>query len=65
MKKFLFIVSSAAVCFLVSCGGKEGGMSAAAKKNLDAFNVVSDAFQSGDSSKINDVVAEDFVDHGG
>ena len=40
-------------------------MSEAAKKNVDAFNTVSDAFTSGDVSKIDSVVASDFVDHGG
>lgn len=67
MKKFLFILSAVAICFLVSCTGKDsggGGMSDAAKKNLDAFHTVDDAFMSGDVSKIDSVVASDFVDHG-
>jgi len=66
MKKFLFILSTAAICFLVSCKGKDsggGGMSDAAKKNLDAFHAVNDAFMTGDVSKIDSVVASDFVDH--
>jgi len=33
------------------------------QKNMAAFNEVTDAFQTGDASKIDSVVAEDFVDH--
>ena len=64
MKKLISAVSVAAICFLISCNSKEsGGMSAKAKKNLEASRVVSDAFTSGDPSKIDSVVAPDFVDH--
>ena len=63
MKKFSFIVSAGFVCLLMSCGGKGGGMSAAAKKNLEASQAVTKAFDTGDTSKINDVIAADFVDH--
>ena len=65
MKKFLFILSAAACYFLSACNDKatSGGMSDAARKNLDAFQTVSDAFMSGDVSKIDSVVASDFVDH--
>lgn len=38
-------------------------MSEKARKNLEASHVISDAFGSGDPSKIDSVVAEDFVDH--
>ena len=38
-------------------------MSEKAKKNLEASHVVSDAFMSGDPSKIDSAVAPDFVDH--
>ena len=69
MKKFLFILSVGAICFLISCNNEkkeaEGGMSDAAKKNMNAFNTVSDAFKTGDVSKIDSVVASDFVDHSG
>ena len=64
MRKLVFTALAAAICFLISCNSKEsGGMSEKAKKNLDASHVVSDAFMSGDPSKIDDVVAPDFVDH--
>lgn len=35
----------------------------AAKKNLDAFHVVTKAFDTGDPAMIDSVVASDFVDH--
>lgn len=38
-------------------------MSDQAKKNLEAFHIVSTAFLTGDTTKIDDVVAPDFVDH--
>ena len=66
MKKFLFILFAAASCFLFACNTKDattGGTSDAARKNLDAFHAVDNAFQSGDISRIDSVVASDFVDH--
>lgn len=65
MKKLLIIFSAAFICLLISCGGKKeaGGMSDKAKKNLEASHIVSDAFMSGDPSKIDSAVAVDFVDH--
>ncbi len=64
MKKLISTVTLASICFLISCNSKEsGGMSDKAKKNLDASHIVSDAFMSGDASKIDDAVASDFVDH--
>ena len=66
MKKFLFILFVSASCFLSACTEKaatSGGMSDAARKNLDAFHAVDNAFQTGDLSRIDSVVASDFVDH--
>jgi predicted SnoaL-like aldol condensation-catalyzing enzyme len=66
MKKFLFIIPAGFICLLISCSSKKeggGGMSDKAKKNLEASHIVSDAFKSGDPSKIDDAVAADFVDH--
>ena len=67
MKKILFILSAGFVFFLASCGSKKeaAGTSDEAKKNLDAFHTVSEAFKTGDISKIDSVVASDFVDHSG
>lgn len=65
MKKLLIIFSAGFICLLTSCNSKKeaGGMSDKAKKNLEASHIVSDAFMSGDPSKIDDAVAADFVDH--
>ena len=66
MKKILFILSAFTICFLSACNQKDsagGGMSEAAKKNLDAFHAVDQAFQTGDISRVDSVVASDFVDH--
>ena len=65
MKKNLFILS-AAFCFLSACNDKapaSEAMSDVARKNLGAFHAVSDAFDTGDISRIDSVVASDFVDH--
>jgi len=67
MKKLLIILSAGAICCFTSCGSKKdegsGVMSDKAKANIAASHVVSDAFTSGDVSKIDDVIAKDFVDH--
>jgi predicted SnoaL-like aldol condensation-catalyzing enzyme len=68
MKKFLFVISTVLVCFLVSCSTKKeetssSGMSDKAKKNLEASHIVTDAFKTGDISKIDSAIAPDFVDH--
>ncbi|HET6768792.1 MAG TPA: ester cyclase [Chitinophagaceae bacterium] len=66
MKKLLFILSAATICFFTACNEKaatHGGLSDAARKNLDAFHAVDTAFQTGDLSRIDSVVASDFVDH--
>ena len=64
MKKLISAISAATICLLISCNSKDsGGMSDKAKKNLEASHIVSDAFMSGDASKIDNAVASDFVDH--
>ena len=70
MKKSLLAISSCLFLFCMSCNNKAGDdkmgggkMSDQAEKNIAASHVVSDAFQSGDISKIDSVVASDFVDH--
>ncbi len=65
MKKILFAAFAGLLCFFISCSSKDAGskMSDTAKKNLEASHVVSDAFTTGDVSKIDDVIASDFVDH--
>ena len=63
MKKLLFIFSGSAMLFLTSCSDK-GGMSSAAKKNLEAMNTVNKSFETGDVSGLDNVIADNFVDHG-
>jgi len=66
MKKYVSLLSTGALCLLVSCSTKnEGGMSDAAKKNQASMHGVMDAFKTKDFSKVGDYIAEDAVDHGG
>lgn len=66
MKKLFFALSAICLCALLSCsGGNSGGMSATAKKNLDACNGINAAILSGDVSKLGDYIATDAVDHSG
>ena len=67
MKKYLLVVAPLFL-FCMSCNNKAGDdkmgvdkMSGQAEKNLAASHVVADAFQTGDISKIDSVVASDFV----
>lgn len=70
MKKYLLAVVSSLFLFCMSCNNKagdgkmgDGKMSDQAEKNLAATHIVTDAFETGDISKIDSVVASDFVDH--
>lgn len=68
MKKYLFAISAFLLIICYSCNNEmkkdeASGMSEKARKNLEASHVISDAFESGDPSKIDSVVSEDFVDH--
>lgn len=66
MKK-LFLFSAASAFLLVSCNNSKdagsGSMSDRSKKNLDAMHTVNKAFETGDISAIDSVVADNFVDH--
>lgn len=51
---------------LSSCTAKEeGGLSAAAKKNLEANQAITKCFETKDFSKLGDYIAADAVDHAG
>lgn len=67
MKKFLFAASVGLICFCTSCNNSTTVASAndnsQAQKNLDASHVINHAFETGDVSKIDSMVASDFVDH--
>ena len=66
MKKIL-LFSVIALSALLACNNDKtannGGLSARAKKNLDAIHTVNNSFSSGDVSGIDSVVDESFVDH--
>ena len=63
MRKFLF--GWAVLCLLASCNNATTGSAddEAAKKNLEANRMVLSAFETGDVSKIDSAIADDFVDH--
>lgn len=63
MKKILFPIAFGLLFICVSCNEQKSGLSATAQKNLKAFHAVDTAFQTGDISRIDEVVASDFVDH--
>lgn len=64
MKKILFAAMAILLC-CVSCNnaGTSNKDSDAKQKNLAAADVIGKAFETGDVSKIDSVVADDFVDH--
>ena len=65
MKKICLLL--AAVCVIYSCTQTGSSTTTAAsstsQKNLDASRVINNVFESGDVSKIDSVVAPDFLDH--
>ena len=65
MKKFFRIGLTGLFLFCISCNDKEDHdkMSDKAKKNLEASRSISKAFETGDPSVVDSVVASDFVDH--
>lgn len=65
MKKLFYCTAVLLSLGLLSCSEKKdsGGISDAAKKNLESVQAVVKAFETGDISKIDDVVSADFVDH--
>lgn len=65
MKKFSFLGPVFAMLVLIACTSKkEGGMSDAANKNLDAHHGIVKMFEAGDWSKAGDFIAKDAIDHG-
>jgi predicted SnoaL-like aldol condensation-catalyzing enzyme len=65
MKKLLFIPLALLGIFCISCNNDSGGLSATAKKNLDAMHGIQKAFDTKDFSKVGDYIAEDGIDHAG
>ncbi len=64
MKKILFLPIALLGIFCISCNDNSG-LSATAKKNLDAMHGVQQCFDTKDFSKLGDYIAEDAVDHAG
>ncbi|MFL5787826.1 MAG: ester cyclase [Flavisolibacter sp.] len=62
MKKILIFAGIFSLC---SCNSSNNSSSSSSEsqKNLDASRVINNAFLTGDTSKIDNVVAADFVDH--
>ncbi|MEO6584471.1 MAG: ester cyclase [Ferruginibacter sp.] len=74
MKNFLTAFCAYTICMLISCDNNKDhvttesstenvSVDAEGKARLDAFNTISTAFKTGDVSKVDNVVAEDFIDH--
>ena len=67
MKKIFLSLITGLVLLVISCNDKTAGtstgLSTQAQKNLDASHAISKAFETGDVSGIDSVVASDFVDH--
>jgi len=68
MRKILLPACAAALISLFSCNTTDNKMASAstssqARKNIDADSIISDAFRTGDASKLDAVVSPDFVDH--
>ncbi len=68
MKKFISLFAAIIFFFFISCNHEKTNsetkeQSSATKKNLEASAIISKAFDTGDPSMIDSVVASDFVDH--
>ncbi len=66
MRKIQLFIVFALCIFLFSCNDTKvdaASDSSISKKNVSASNAISSAFETGDVSKIDSVVADDFVDH--
>lgn len=70
MKQIFLISCTALLCILVSCNGSTSTTTDNSdnhkeqqQKNLAASDVVMKAFQTGDASAIDSVIADDFIDH--
>jgi len=69
MRKISFLSFSVLLFFAMACNNASSDISEAkksnptAEKNLASQRIVTDAFQSGDASKIDSAVASDFVGH--
>jgi predicted SnoaL-like aldol condensation-catalyzing enzyme len=68
MKKIFFLAFAGVICICSSCNNQpaastEDPNKAQEQKNLAASNAVGKAFETGDASALDSVIADDFVDH--
>ena len=69
MRKMLLFILAALLFVFNACNNatevsaESTSMNAAAEKNLASFNMIADAFSTGDTSKIDSLVSPEFVDH--
>jgi predicted SnoaL-like aldol condensation-catalyzing enzyme len=68
MRKKLLAVSVCLVCVCFSCNNRstnsdDSNNNSQARKNLDAWHVVSMAFANGNQNAIDSVIADDYLDH--
>jgi predicted SnoaL-like aldol condensation-catalyzing enzyme len=65
MKKIFFAAFAALLCICTSCNdtATTDTKGSAREKNLAASEIISNAFKTGDVSKIDSAVADDFIDH--
>ena len=66
MKQLLSLMSMLALCCCISCNDEKTAgetNNSEEKTNLEASRAIGNAFGSGDVSKIDSLVAEDFIDH--
>ena len=70
MKKFFFVAFAGLLCTCNSCTSKTDTTASSdnsdkdqQQKNIAASDVVTNAFQTGDVSGIDSVIADDFIDH--
>lgn len=66
MRKILFFMQTASACLLLyACQNNDGSDSQnnRVQQNIEATRVVNEAFNTGDVSRIDSVVSQDFVDH--
>src|SRR5215212_1396548 len=67
MKKIFFAALAGMLCIFTSCDNNNatvvGKGDTPREKNLAASDIVDQAFQTGDASKIDSVISPDFVDH--
>lgn len=65
MKKIFFAALAGLLCFCISCNdaGTSNKGSDAQQKNIASADAIGKAFETGDVSKMDSVIADDFVDH--